>query len=47
MNEEEIYKNMLIPYKKNPDVVGPEEKPNVYCSVYLPKKYDYSFIIHF
>ena len=44
MNEEEIYKSMLIPYKKNPDVVGPEEKPNIYCSVNLPKKYDYSFI---
>ena len=44
MNEEEIYKSMLIPYKKNPDVVGPEEQPNIYCSVNLPKKYDYSFI---
>ena len=44
MNEEEIYKSMLIPYKKNPDVVGPEEHPNIYCSVNLPKKYDYSFI---
>ncbi len=44
MNEEEIYKHMLIPYQKNTDVVGPEDKPNIYCSVNLPKKYDYSFI---
>ena len=44
MNEEEIYKHMLIPYQKSPDVVGPEDKPNIYCSVNLPKKYDYSFI---
>ena len=44
MNEEEIYKHMLIPYQKSPDVVGSEDKPNIYCSVNLPKKYDYSFI---
>ena len=33
MNEEEIYKSMLIPYKKNPDVV--DQKKNLMFIVVL------------
>ena len=44
MNENELFKSMLQPYSKSTDVVGDEDSPNVYNSVNLPKKIDYSFL---
>ena len=44
MNENEIFESMLKRYEKNKDVVGDEDNPNVYNSVNLPKKIDYSFL---
>ena len=40
----EIYESMLKQNEKNKDVVGDEDNPNVYNSVNLPKKIDYSFL---
>ena len=40
----ELFQNMLKPYKKCTDVVGEQDKPNVYNSVNVPRKIDYSFL---
>jgi hypothetical protein len=44
MNEMELFQQMLKPYRKCTDVVGEQDKPNVYNSVNLPRKIDYSFL---
>ena len=44
MNENEFFNEMFKPYTKNTDVVGDQDSPNVYNSVNVPKKIDYSFL---